>query len=108
MRGLLTGYLVHSVQLQFNHGTARILLAEPEVLETFPKSSTHTIRGHKVTITPSNTEGLLCVARLPQDFEEQDFAALTTSFGEVSFCFLMRSEKTGESILLKIDLFFVL
>ncbi|XP_063876953.1 ribonucleoprotein PTB-binding 1-like [Scylla paramamosain] len=96
VRELLSGYLVHSVQLQPSSGSARVLLAEPEVLETWSRSQ-HTLRGHKVTISPSNTEGLLCVARLPQDFSEEDFANLAASLGQVTYCFLMRSEKTGES-----------
>ncbi|XP_063601909.1 ribonucleoprotein PTB-binding 1-like [Penaeus indicus] len=97
VRDLLSGYLVHSVQITPSNGTARVLLAEPEVLETWAKSSQHTFRGHKVTISPSNTEGLLCVSRLPLDHTEEDFAGLVGSLGEVSYCFLMRSEKTGES-----------
>lgn len=97
VRELLSGFLVHSVQIQPSNGSARVLLAEPEVLETWAKSSQHTLRGHKVTISPSNTEGLLCVARLPSHYTEEEFAALVGSFGDVSYCFLMRSEKTGES-----------
>ncbi|KAK8751743.1 hypothetical protein OTU49_010059, partial [Cherax quadricarinatus] len=97
VRELLSGYLVHSIQLQLSNGSARVLLAEPEVLETWARSTHHTLRGHKVTISPSNTEGLLCVARLPADCTEDEFAGLVGSLGEVSYCFLMRSEKTGES-----------
>ncbi|XP_076068740.1 uncharacterized protein LOC143041033 [Oratosquilla oratoria] len=97
VRELLHGYLVHSVQLQPCSGSARVLLAEPEVLETWARNTTYSLRGHKVTIVPSATEGLLCVARLPFEFSEEDFTALVASLGEVSYSFLMCSEKTGES-----------
>ncbi|CAL4073764.1 unnamed protein product, partial [Meganyctiphanes norvegica] len=96
VRGLLLGYMVHSVQLQASNGSARVLLAEPEVLETFSKTSHHTLRGQKVTISPSNTEGLLCVAHLPCEFTDDDLSALVAALGEVSHCFLMLSETTGE------------
>ena len=56
------------------------------------------IRGHKVTIGPSPTENLLCVARLPRDLHRDDFRRLVGLHGDVKFSFLLCSEKTGASI----------
>ena len=92
---MLQGYLVHSVQLQPPLSSARVLLAEPEVLETWPRSRQMTLRGEQVNVAPSLTQGLLCVARLPINFTEIDFNQLTSSVGNVTHCFLMRSETSG-------------
>ena len=58
----------------------------------------YTIRGHKVTLTPSLTDNLLCVARLPRDLSEQEFHQLVSAFGEVRRSFLLYSDKTGKTI----------
>ena len=56
----------------------------------------YTIRGHKVTLTPSLTDHLLCVARLPRDLSEHEFQQLVSAFGEIRRSFLLYSEKTGK------------
>ena len=56
-----------------------------------------TIRGHKVSLCPSPSENLLCVARLPRDLLEEEFTDLVSGFGEVRRSFLLYSEKTGKS-----------
>lgn len=57
--------------------------------------SSWTIRGHKVSVCPSPTENLLCVARLPRDLLDDEFKELVSSFGPVRRCFLLYSDKTG-------------
>ena len=56
-----------------------------------------TIRGHKVSLCPSPTENLLCVARLPRDLLDDEFKELVSSYGPVRRCFLLYSDKTGQS-----------
>lgn len=56
-----------------------------------------TIRGHKVSLSPSPSENLLCVARLPRDLDEEEFRDLVASYGDVRRSFLLYSDKTGES-----------
>lgn len=56
-----------------------------------------TIRGHKISLSPSPTENLLCVARLPRDLLDDEFKELVSSYGPVRRCFLLYSDKTGES-----------
>lgn len=57
-----------------------------------------TIRGHKVSLCPSPTENLLCVARLPRDLLDDEFKELVSSYGPVRRCFLLYSDKTGPFI----------
>lgn len=54
-----------------------------------------TIRGHKISLSPSPTENLLCVARLPRDLLDDEFKELVSSYGPVRRCFLLYSDKTG-------------
>lgn len=62
-----------------------------------------TIRGHKVSLCPSPTENLLCVARLPRDLLDEEFRDLVAAYGEIRRCFLLYSDKTGQ-----LDSFFFL
>lgn len=55
------------------------------------------LRGHKVTVSPSPSDNLLCVARLPRDLLDDEFKELVAPFGPVKRCFLLYSDKTGES-----------
>lgn len=64
----------------------------------------YTIRGHKVTLTPSLTDNLLCVARLPRDLSEHEFKHLVSNFGEIRRCFLLYSDKTGNASILFLPL----
>jgi len=55
-----------------------------------------TIRGHKVSLCPSPTENLLCVARLPRDLHDEEFRDLVAAYGEIRRSFLLYSDKTGQ------------
>lgn len=59
-----------------------------------------TIRGHKISLSPSPTENLLCVARLPRDLLDDEFKELVSSYGPVRRCFLLYSDKTGSHFFL--------
>ena len=39
----------------------------------------------------------VCIARLPLDLSDQEFTTLVSGYGKVRSCFLMCSEKSGES-----------
>lgn len=67
-----------------------------------------TIRGHKVSLCPSPSENLLCVARLPRDLLEEEFTDLVSGFGEVRRSFLLYSEKTGKTINFLLKIFFII
>uniref|UniRef100_A0A6A7FUY5 Ribonucleoprotein PTB-binding 2-like n=2 Tax=Hirondellea gigas TaxID=1518452 RepID=A0A6A7FUY5_9CRUS len=142
VRSLLSGILIHSVQLTPSNPNmvssnstlnAHVLLAEPEVIEnwsrlnsnsatnktsnqssspqttsgqspasklknTVPKiPSSLTYKGHQISISPSSTENLLCVSSLPDETSEDEFTDLVSGFGNITYCFLMRSERTGIS-----------
>uniref|UniRef100_A0A1B6LFJ0 RRM domain-containing protein n=1 Tax=Graphocephala atropunctata TaxID=36148 RepID=A0A1B6LFJ0_9HEMI len=76
---------------------ARAELEDPEMLEDWDRERSFLLRGQCVPVCPAATELMLCVARLPTDYTEDQFHTLVKSCGEVRRCFLMISEKTGES-----------
>ena len=55
------------------------------------------IRGHKVSLCPSPTDNLLCVARLPRDLLDEEFKDLVAAYGDIRRSFLLYSEKTGKN-----------
>lgn len=77
---------------------ARADLEDPEMLEDWDRERSFLLRGQCVPVTPTATELMLCVARLPPDFTEEQFQTLVKSCGDVRRSFLMISEKTGESV----------
>ncbi|KAK3909479.1 Ribonucleoprotein PTB-binding 1 [Frankliniella fusca] len=101
IRELLVDFPVLSVQLQCGSGTgagvARASLEDPEMLEEWDRDRLFLLRGQRVPVAPTPTDMLLCVARLPLHYTESQFTGLVRSYGEVRRCFLMISEKTGES-----------
>ncbi|RZF42053.1 hypothetical protein LSTR_LSTR006646 [Laodelphax striatellus] len=100
IRELLCDFPVQSVQV-VNSGTgssmARAILEDPEMLEDWDRNRVFLLRGQCVPVTPTLTEMMLCVARLPLDYTEEQFTTLISAYGEVRRHFLMISEKTGES-----------
>ncbi|KAE8742295.1 hypothetical protein FOCC_FOCC012174 [Frankliniella occidentalis] len=98
---MLVDFPVLSVQLQCGSGTgagvARAALEDPEMLEEWDRDRLFLLRGQRVPVAPTPTDMLLCVARLPLHYSESQFTGLVRSYGEVRRCFLMISEKTGES-----------
>ncbi|XP_022187267.2 LOW QUALITY PROTEIN: ribonucleoprotein PTB-binding 1-like [Nilaparvata lugens] len=100
IRELLCDFPVQSVQVM-NSGTgssmARAILEDPEMLEDWDRNRVFLLRGQCVPVTPTLTEMMLCVARLPLNYTEEQFTTLISAYGEVRRHFLMISEKTGES-----------
>ncbi|GLH14926.1 Protein elav [Gryllus bimaculatus] len=99
IRELLSDFPVHSVQLQSGtgSGSARAVLEDPEMLEDWDRDRIFLLRGQRVPVSPTPTEMMLCVARLPLTYSETQFTSLVRTYGEVKRSFLMISEKTGES-----------
>ena len=91
-----------------NWARAQVQDVGPDFWEEWPGQQPHqthppqsksagsgTIRGHRVTIVPSQTENLLCVARLPRDLQNDEFKRLVSHYGDVRYNFLLCSDKTG-------------
>jgi hypothetical protein len=79
--------------------TAKVFLSDPTFLDGFQtlNSSNKMIKDQAVSLTmcPSPTEAVLCVAHLPFGMAEESFQHLVGQFGAVKWAFLMRSTKTG-------------
>ncbi|KAG8234444.1 hypothetical protein J437_LFUL014190, partial [Ladona fulva] len=78
-------------------GMARVSLEDPEMLEDWDRERIFLLRNQRLPVAPSPTEMMLCVARLPLEYTEEQFFSLVCTCGEVSRSFLMISEKTGDS-----------
>ena len=75
---------------------ARLRLARPEVLDSWPVSRQVVFVCNKeVSVCVGSSEGWLCVARLPPDTGEEEFSLLVSSYGLVGESFLVASEVTG-------------
>ena len=46
-----------------------------------------------------NSDGWLCVAKLPLDYTEEEFHNLASAYGKVREAFIMISERTGNFFL---------
>ena len=97
IRELLSDFPVQSVQLQCGTGSgiARAILEDPEMLEDWDRDRAFHLRGQRVPVSPTPTEMMLCVARLPLTYTETQFTALVKTYGDIYRSFLMISEKTG-------------
>lgn len=97
IRELLSDFPVQSVQLQCGTGSgmARAVLEDPEMLEEWDRDRAFHLRGQRVPVSPTPTEMMLCVARLPLTYTETQFTALVRTYGDIYRSFLMISEKTG-------------
>lgn len=97
---MLSDFPVSSITLTIpgpGSSAARAELEDPEMLEEWDKDRTFLLRGQCVPVTPSATELMLCVARLPLDYSDDQFTSLVKSCGQVRRCFLMISDKTGQA-----------
>ncbi|XP_046405940.1 ribonucleoprotein PTB-binding 1-like [Ischnura elegans] len=100
VRELLSDFPVQSVvMLGGGAGSpmARVALEDPEMLDEWDRERVFLLRGQRLPVVPAPTDHVLCVARLPLHFTEEQFTCLVCCCGEVSRSFLMISEKTGES-----------
>lgn len=77
---------------------ARVTLEDPELrMEEWDFNKQFMLRGQRIPVSPTPTDMLLCVARLPFNYTEHQFTRLVQMYGEVRKTFLIISEKTGES-----------
>lgn len=86
---------VHIVSSGTGSSIARAVLEDPEMLEDWDRDRVFLLRGQCVPVTPTLTEMMLCVARLPLEYTDEQFTALVHTYGEIRRNFLMISEKTG-------------
>ena len=103
IREALSDLSILTVAIEHNDGrykpSAKITLETPEaVLDAWPKSR-HTVfvRSKDVSVCVGSSDGWLCVAKLPLDYSDHQFAMLAGAYGKVRECFLMVSEKTGKA-----------
>ena len=102
IREALPDLSILTVAIEHNDGrykpSAKITLEGPEVLDAWPKSR-HTVfvRSKDVSVCVGSSDGWLCVAKLPLDYSDHQFAMLAGAYGKVRECFLMVSEKTGKA-----------
>lgn len=97
---LLGDFAIDFIHLSSNDdksSTATVTLENPQVLDDWNSERTFLLRGQSVSVSPTPTEMVLCVAKLPFHYNESDFYELIKGFGEVKMYFLMISEKTGAS-----------
>lgn len=100
LRELLSDLPVQCIHIDSNpqgSSSARAVLEDPEMLDDWDTSRVFTLRGQRVPVTPSPVENILCVGRLPLSLTEQEFKSLVEQYGVIKMCFLMISEKTGDS-----------
>lgn len=88
---------IHITSSDDTSGTAMVTLEDPEALDVWNTDRAFLLRGQSVSVSPTPTEMLLCVARLPLHYSEEDFYNLIKNYGEIKTYFLMISEKTGNS-----------
>lgn len=88
---------IHLVSNDDKSSTATVSLVNPNVLDQWDSDRTFFLREQSISVAPTPTEMVLCVARLPFNFTESDFYNLIKEYGEVKMYFLMISERTGSS-----------
>jgi hypothetical protein len=88
---------IHLANNDDKSSTATVTLDNPEVLDEWDNDRQFLLREQSVSVAPTPTEMLLCIARLPFHFTENDFHDLVKDYGEVKMYFLMISERTGIS-----------
>lgn len=97
---LLSDLPVQCVHIDSNpqgSSSARAGLEDPEMLDEWDKDRAFSLRGQRVPVTPTPSENMLCVGRLPLSLTDQEFKSLVEQYGMIKTCFLMISEKTGDN-----------
>ncbi|XP_050527162.1 ribonucleoprotein PTB-binding 1-like [Daktulosphaira vitifoliae] len=100
IRKALIEFPIESVHISTTSGSsmAKVILEDPELrMEEWDFNKQFLIRGQRIPVSPTPTEMLLCVARLPLSYTEEQFSQLIQMYGEVEKSFLIISEKTGEN-----------
>ncbi|XP_050435252.1 ribonucleoprotein PTB-binding 2-like [Adelges cooleyi] len=100
IRKALIEFPVEKVHISTTSGSsmAKVTLEDPELrMEEWDFNKQFLIRGQRIPVSPTPTEMLLCVARLPLSYTEEQFTQLIQMYGEVEKSFLIISERTGDS-----------
>ena len=89
-----------SIMIETNDGRykagAKLSVENPEVLDEWPESRRNVfVKNKEVSVCVGNSDGWLCVAKLPLSYSEEDFVHLAGLYGKVREAFLMISERTG-------------
>jgi hypothetical protein len=92
-----------SVAIERNDGrykaSAKLCLEKPELLDDWPKAKANVfVKNKEVCVCIGNSDGWLCVAKLPFNFSDDQFVALAGAYGKVQEAFVMISEKTGTCV----------
>ena len=91
-----------SITIETNDGRykagAKLTVENPEVLDEWPESRQNVfVKNKEVSVCVGNSDGWLCVAKLPLTYTDDDFVNLAGAYGKVREAFLMISEKSGRS-----------
>ena len=91
-----------SITIETNDGRykagAKLTVENPEVLDEWPESRQNVfVKNKEVSVCVGNSDGWLCVAKLPLTYTDDDFVNLAGAYGKVREAFLMISEKSGTS-----------
>merc|ERR1719483_299166 len=93
----LTAIIIEKSDGRYRPG-AKLSLAVPELLDDWPKARENVfVKNKEVSVCVGSSDQWVCIARLPLDLSDQEFTTLVSGYGKVRSCFLMCSEKTGES-----------
>ena len=90
-----------SIMIETNDGRykagARISVENPEILGEWPESrQTIYVKNKEVSVCVGNSDGWICVAKLPLSYSDDDFLNLAGAYGKVCEAFLMISKKKQE------------
>ena len=78
--------------------SAKLTLEYPELLDEWPESRQNVfVKNKEVSVCVGNSDGWLCVAKLPLTYTDEEFFNLASAYGKVREAFLMVSQRTGES-----------
>jgi hypothetical protein len=93
----LTGIILEKSDGRYRPG-AKLSLAVPELLDDWPKARENVfVKNKEVSVCVGSSDQWVCIARLPLDLSDPEFTTLVSGYGKVRSCFLMCSEKSGES-----------
>ena len=78
--------------------SAKLTLEYPELLDEWPEARQNVfVRNKEVSVCVGNSDGWLCVAKLPLSYTDEEFFNLASAYGKVREAFLVVSERTAES-----------
>lgn len=100
IRSAFSDLQIREIVIDSNDGRykagAKIMLENPEILDQWPKSRQNVfVKNKEVSVCVGNSDGWLCVARLPLEYDDARFQELADAYGMVKTAFVMISEVTG-------------